>query len=194
VGLQPTFGNRPERVILPGEAGMKRNYSLGFDPLEARKLLTTAHVSTPQPIVPIAINGTLTVNPNDSTQFENPDSSWTTTVPVSGVINGLGKVKGTWETSVDPYGDYMGPDLLELQTKTPKGSFDIAFNNVNTTKPTKVSPGVGFYQHGQHLEQGTGAYSHVSESGSIELMVNDKKGSVTSMVLISVPPTTPTTA
>jgi hypothetical protein len=173
---------------------MRRSRSLRFDALEARKLLTTAHVAIVHPTVPVAINGTLTVNVNDSSQTENMDSSWTTTVPVSGVLGSLGKVKGVWQTTVDPYGNYEGPDLLELQTKSPKGSFNIAFDNVNTGKPTKVSASEGFYQHGQHLVQGTGAYAHDSESGSIELMVNNKKGSVTSIVLISVPPTsTPTT-
>ena len=65
---------------------MRRNHPLRFDALETRKLLTAAHVASVHPIVPVALNGTLTVNVNDSSQSENPDSSWTTTVPVSGVL------------------------------------------------------------------------------------------------------------
>jgi hypothetical protein len=170
---------------------MRRDHSPRFDALEARKLLTTAHVAAVPPAVPVTTDGTLNVNVNDSSQSMNGDGSWTTTVPVSGVLGALGKVKGFWETSIDQSGDADGPDELVLQTKDPKGSFTIAFNNVNPGKPTKVSPGLGFYQHGQHLTAGSGAYAHTTESGSIELMVSGKKGAVTSLVLITVPPTTP---
>ena len=167
---------------------MRRDHSFRFDFLEPRKLLTTAHVAAVQPVVPVTTDGTLTVNVNDSSQVENLDGSWTTTVPVSGELNGLGKVKGSWQTSIDQFGDYDGPDELQLTSKTPKGSFTIAFNNDNPGKPTKVSKNLGFYQHGQHLVSGSGYYARASESGSIELMDNLKEGSVTSLVLITVPP------
>ena len=152
--------------------------------------MTASHVAAP--LVPIVLNGTLSVNVNNSAQSQNMDGSWTTTVPVSGVLGTLGKVKGYWSTSIDPYGDYEGPDSLVLQTNNPKGSTDpkgsvtIDFNNANSGKAKKVSAGEGFYQHGQQVASGSGAYSKVSENGSIELMVNEKKGSVTSIVLISV--------
>ena len=169
---------------------MRRDHSPRFDALETRKLLSTAH-PVPLPAVPVAVNGPLTVNVNDSAQSQNLDGSYTTSVPVSGTLGTLGKVKGLWETNIDAYGDYLGPDQLLLQTKTPKGSFVIDFNNVNKGKPTKVSPTLGFYQHAQHLASGSGAFARTSESGSIELMDNLKKGDVTSIVLITIPPTNP---
>jgi hypothetical protein len=170
---------------------MRRNHSPCFDALEAKKLLTTAHVAAASPL-PVDLGGTLSVNVNDSAQSQNIDGSWTTSVPVSGVLGAFGKVKGSWDTTIDAYGNYEGPDQLTLQSKTPKGSFTIAFNNVNTGKPTKVSSTLGFYQHGQHLASGSGAFAHATEDGSIELMDNLKKGDVTSLVLITVPPSSPT--
>jgi hypothetical protein len=169
---------------------MRRDRSIQFDNLEARKLLTTAQVAAVHPVVPVNLNGTLTVNVNDSSQSENIDSSWTTTVPVSGTLDGYGKVKGVWSTSIDQLGDYDGPDTIQLtlQSKTEKGSLTIDFNNNNPGKPTKVSTGLGFYQHGQQLASGSGVFAHTSENGSIELMDNLKKGDVTSIVLITVPP------
>jgi hypothetical protein len=171
---------------------MRRDHLFRFgqlDALEPRQLLSTAHVAP----VPVNVGGTLTVNVNDSSQSQNYDGSWTTTVPVSGTLAGYGKVKGEWATSVDSYGNYEGPDQIILQTKAPKGSFTIDFNNVNSGKPTKVSSTLGFYQHGQHLASGSGAFAHATESGSIELMDNLKKGDVTSIVLITVPPAPTTT-
>ena len=173
---------------------MRRDHSLRFgrlDALEARRLLSKAHVAPPP--APVTIDGTLNVNVNNSSQSQNMDGSWTTTVPVTGTLDGYGKVKGFWETSISSLGTYQGPDEIILQTKTPKGAFTIAFNNVNTTKPTKVSPTEGFFQHGEHLIAGSGAFAHATENGSIELMDNLKKGDVTQIVLITVPPT-PTTA
>jgi hypothetical protein len=169
---------------------MRRDRPISFEPLEGRQLMTTAHPASVA--APVVLNGTLSVNVNDSSQIENMDGSWTTTVPVSGVLATMGKVKGYWETSIDPYGNYLGPDELVLQTNNPKGSADpkgtvtIDFTNENTGKAKKISPGLGFYQHGEQLASGSGAYSKVFENGSIELMVNMKKGSVTSIVLISV--------
>lgn len=167
---------------------MRRDHPLGFDALEGRQLLSAAHVSTVKPPTPVTLNGTLTVDVNDSSQYQNADGSWTTTVPVTGALDDYGKVKGTWSTNEDAYGNYMGPDTIQLQTKTPKGSFTVAFNNVNSDKPTRVSTNVGFYQHGQQLVSGAGAFARTTENGSIELMDNLKKGDVTSIVLITVPP------
>jgi hypothetical protein len=168
---------------------MKRDRPLRFEALESRQLLATAH--TPAlPSIPISIDGTLSVNVNHSTQMQDANGGFTTSVPISGQLGTLGKVTGTWTTSINSYGAYEGPDTLQLQTKGPKGSVVIAFNNLNLSKPTKVSPGLGFYQHGQHLVGASGVEARATENGSIELMVNAKKGSVTSLVLITVPPTT----
>ena len=174
---------------------MKRDRSPDFDSLEARKLLSTVHVAAVHPTVPVDLGGTLTVNVNNSSQSQNMDSSWTTTVPVSGTLDGYGKVKGVWSTSIDQLGNYDGPDTiqLQLQSKTEKGSLTIDFNNKNTGKATKLSPGLGFYQHGQQLASGSGVFAHTTENGSIELMDNLKKGNVTSIVLITVPPPSTTT-
>jgi len=168
---------------------MNRNSSLAFNSLEARKLLTVAHVAAIHPVTPVNLGGTLTVNVNNSAQSQNLDGSWTTSVPVSGTLDGYGKVKGYWATSIDQFGNYRAPDSIELQlpSKKTKGSLTIDFNNHNTGKPTKVSPTLGFYQHAQHLASGSGLFAHTSESGSIELMDNLKKGDVTRMVLITVP-------
>ncbi len=168
---------------------MRRDHSPRFDSLESRNLMATSHASAALPPAPLALSGTLSVNVNDTAQSQNLDGSWTTSVPVSGTLGTLGKVKGYWDTNIDAYGNYLGPDQLVLQTKTPKGSITIDFNNLNKGKPTKVSTTLGFYQHAQHLASGSGAYARTTENGSIELMDNLKKGEVTSIVLITVPPT-----
>ena len=174
---------------------MKRDHALGFDALETRKLLTKVHVAAAHPATavaatPVVITGTLTVNMKAATSILNGDSSTTSSAPVSGRLGSYGKVQGTWNETVDAFGAYEGPDWVQLQSKNPKGSFIIAFNNNNPGSPTPIGHGTGMYQHAQHLYNGTGAFAKATESGSIEVLENTKTKDVESLVLITASPQT----
>jgi hypothetical protein len=172
---------------------MKGDRSLRFECLEARKLLTAAHVAAAHPAAvakpdtPIVLTGTLDVNLNEASNVENDDSSETTTVPVVGRLGSLGKVTGIWSHTLDQYGDYEGPDTLVLKSSLRKGSFTINFDDNNTGLTAQsVGKNVSDYQHAQKLASGTGSFAKVSENGSIELMLNTDQDTYKSLVLISV--------
>ena len=59
----------------------------------------------------------------------NLDGGYTTSVPVSGQLNGLGQVHGVWYESTDQFGDYLGPDTITLHDA--QGGFTIAFSNAS---------------------------------------------------------------
>ena len=169
---------------------MRRTHSLRFDALEARKLLTKAHVTAVHPAAavaatPVVLTGTLSVNKNDAVTNDNVDGSTTTSVPVSGRLGTLGKVQGVWYENADQFGDYMGPDTIELVTHSPKGALTVAFNNQNAGPLHLIGHSTGYYQHAQRLEGGTGAFAKASENGSIEVMVSSTKKTVESLELIS---------
>jgi hypothetical protein len=111
----------------------------------------------------------------------NTDGSSTTTVPVSGPFGALGEVRGTWNESTDPYGDYQGPDVLRLHDS--KGSFVLTFNNQNPGPAHPYGHGTVYYEHTQRLYTGTGAYARATESGTIEIVANTAKTTVESLVL-----------
>jgi hypothetical protein len=178
---------------------MRADRLFHFDHLEARKLLSTAHISAAKAATvadtPINLTGTLNVTLNGASTVENSDSSETTTVPVVGRLGSLGKVTGTWSHTLDQFGNYEGPDTLVLKSSLQKGSFEINFNDNNSGQTAKsVGKDLSDYQHAQKLATGTGTFAKVSETGSIELMLNTNQDTYKSIVLISVPPTTTTTA
>ena len=74
-------------------------------------------------------NGTLTVDYKAATMDMNTDGSSTTVVPVSGRLGTLGVVHGDWNQTIDSYGNYEGPDTIQL--RDPKGTFVITFNDLN---------------------------------------------------------------
>ena len=86
----------------------------------------------------------------------NLDGGYTTSVPVSGQLNGLGKVHGVWYESTDQFGDYLGPDTITLRGA--QGGFTIAFSNASPGPAHKNGHTV-YYQHAQRFDGGSGAYA-----------------------------------
>ena len=75
----------------------------------------------------------------------------------------------------------MGPDTLKLHNV--KGSFIIAFTANNPGQLHRIAGGAVYYQHPQIVYEGTRAYAHVKERGSIELTTNTARTVVVSMTL-----------
>jgi hypothetical protein len=162
--------------------------ALGFDALEARKLLTAAHIAAPHttPMIvatPVVLNGTLTVDNNQVDSTTNADGSSTSSTPVAGRLGALGKVRGVWNTNLDEFGDPTGTDVLRLHAA--KGSLIITFNTVNTVKPHPAAHGAVYYPRAQVLYSGTGAYSGATESGMIDLTTNHGRNQIVSLTLTS---------
>lgn len=169
---------------------MRHVRSLGFEALETRQLLSRAHVATAHAApaaaaVPLVLSGTLTVDNKGATTTMNSDGSSTTFTPVAGRIGTLGQVKGLWDTSVDPYGDYMGPDTLYLQNS--QGAFILTFQDANAAGGRPLGHGAVDYVHTQRLYQGKRAYANASETGTIQLDSNKAKSQIVSMTLASQP-------
>lgn len=166
---------------------MRHVRSLGFDHLEARKLLTTsAHhalaLSPPKIVtVPVVLDGTLAVDNNAASMSTDDYGDTTTSTPVAGVINGLGKVRGVWNESADSFGDYLGPDTLRL--RDPQGVFVLTFNTAKLGKAQKTPQKTYYYQFPQQLAAGTGAYVKATESGTIDLNTNAARNTVESLTL-----------
>jgi hypothetical protein len=168
---------------------MKHVHSLRFETLETRQLLSRAHVADAHApraaAAPLVLNGTLTVDnsPAASSTTMNADGSITTSVTVVGQLGTLGQVHGTWDETVDAYGDYEGPD--ELILRDPKGSYAVAFNNENSQSAHTKAHGAVSYEHAQVVLGGTGAYAKESESGSIEETTNAARAQIVSLTLQS---------
>jgi hypothetical protein len=165
---------------------MPKSRSLRFDALEGRQLLTAAHAAAHhvvQPKTALDLTGTLSVQTSKMSEIQNSDGSVTTTLPVSGKLGNLGSLHGTWYETVDAYGDYEGPDTIDL--KSPKGELEIAFSNANPGKAIQAGPKAYYYQHNQTLLAGTGAYKRTSESGKIDLNTNGSKNSIVSVSIIT---------
>jgi hypothetical protein len=165
---------------------MRHARSPRLDDLEDRKLLSKAHIAAAHPshavaAAPLVINGTLAVDYKAATMDMNPDGSSTTVVPVSGRLGTLGVVHGDWNQSVDSYGDYEGPDTIQL--RDPNGSFIIAFNDQSPGKTYKTAQGTPYFEHTQHVTGGTHAYAKATEIGSIELVTNPAKNQINSLIL-----------
>ena len=167
---------------------MKHVHSLRFETLEARQLLSRAHVhaavahAARPAATPVVLNGTLTVdnNPNATTTTTNEDGSMTTSVPVAGQLGALGQIHGIWDETVDSFGDYEGPDTLTLHASN--GTFAVAFNNENSPRAgVKVGSAIS-YKHTQIVLGGDGAYARASESGTIEF-TNAARTEIVSMTL-----------
>ena len=168
---------------------MKHVHSLRFESLEARQLLSRAHVlvavahAARPPATPVVLNGTLTVdnNPNATTTTTNEDGSMTTSVPVAGQLGALGQIHGIWDETVDSFGDYEGPDTLTLHASN--GTFAVAFNNENSPRAGVKVGSAMRYEHPQIVLGGDGAYAQASESGTIELTTNAARTQIVSMTL-----------
>jgi hypothetical protein len=169
---------------------MSRVHSLRFDALEARELLSGAHAARahaagaharPAAVgAPLVLDGTLIADNRAATTNTNMDGGYTTSVPVSGQLSGLGKVHGVWYESTDAYGDYVGPDTVTLHGS--QGSLTIAFSNATPGPARKDGPTV-FYEHAQRFDGGSGAYAGAAEKGSIDLNMDPKHTTVVSLTL-----------
>ena len=170
---------------------MKRVLSLRFDSLEAKKLLSTAHLAAapPAPATPLVLDGSLSVDVKAATAVDNLVGSITTSVPISGRLGALGKGSGVWIDSVDELGNYLGPDSLVLKFNNhySKGTFTLEFNNVNTGKAHPMGHGLGYFQHIEHLESGTGEFANVTQKGSINVIVNARNGAFEGLSLVTAP-------
>jgi hypothetical protein len=160
--------------------------SLVFESLEERKLLSNAHVAAAHAkpaavMTPLVLSGTLTVDSKAASTTVNDDDSTTTSIPVSGQIATLGKVHGIWDESADQFGDYEGPDTIQLRGA--KGMVVIAFSNANPGPAYHNGNGSVSYQHPQIFDGGTRAYSRGAESGSIVLTTNAAHNAIASMTL-----------
>lgn len=163
--------------------------NLSFDALEGRLLLSTAHAArphtTPARIVstPLSLDGTLTVDNAATYTTTNMDGSTTTSTPVAGNLGSLGKLRGVWNESTDQFGDATGADIVRLANK--QGTLVIVFANTTPGPAHAEGHGAVFYEHAQQLFQGTGAYAHNIETGSIELITNNARSAIVSMALKS---------
>jgi hypothetical protein len=165
---------------------MRHDRALGFDALETRQLLSkahhvAAHIAPAVAAVPLVLDGTLNVNNKGASVATNADGSSTTSTPVAGVLAGLGQVHGLWNESVDSFGEYQGPDTIQL--RDPQGSFVVAFSTANLGKAHRTAQGDVFHPLTQRVYNGTGAYARASESGSLEMNTNNAGKVIVSMTL-----------
>ena len=140
---------------------MRHARSLCVESLEERKLLSRAHVAPhDRPAVratALVLTGTLKVDNNAATTNTDDDGDVMISTPVAGQLGTLGQVHGIWNTSSDDYGDYLGPDTLQLRTS--KGTLMVAFSEQNTDSVTHVAGGATETVHPQFGNDGTGAYA-----------------------------------
>ena len=152
---------------------MKHARPLRFEALEAKQLLSTAHVAyshlVPAQTGPLVLDGTLRVDygAKGSSFVTNTNGSKTRSVPVGGVLGSLGRVQGIWQESVDIYGNYDGPDTMYLGNT--KGTIIVSFFDLNPPLSNlKPGPSLSF-DHAQQVIQGTRAYAGATETGTITL-------------------------
>lgn len=159
--------------------------SLHFDALEERELLSAARVAASHRVTPkiqpvaLVLNGTLQIDNAAATTNEDDDGDMITTTPVSGTLGSLGAVRGTWNTGVDSFGDYMGPDTLDLHNA--KGGIVIEFNDQQHGKAKAGAKGAAYYQVPQALLEGSSAYAEASERGTLNLNSNSARTAIVSM-------------
>jgi hypothetical protein len=169
---------------------MRKTRSLGFDDLEARKLLTKVHhaalhvapvLASSSPAEVLALDGTLVANNKAATILTDGYGDQTTATPVSGVLAGLGMVHGTWDETVDGNGKYLGPD--EIQLHTSKGSFIVAFDATTLGQGAPTAQGMVYNGAAVEVVDGTGAYAKASATGFIQENTNAKQTVIESLAL-----------
>jgi len=166
---------------------MRRVRSLCVESLEERKLLSGAHaVAHAQPKIArtaLVLTGTLTVDNNAATTSEDDEEDVMTSTPVAGQLGALGEVHGMWSAASDEYGDYIGPDSLQLRTAS--GSFVVQFSEQKTNAVHHLAGGAIDSVHPQLASDGTGAYARTMEKGTIGLTTNSARTIVDSIALTS---------
>jgi hypothetical protein len=164
---------------------VRRGRSFRFEFLEARMLLSTAHVArahaAPAAVTPLVLDGTLAIDNNAAQSITNPDESTTTSTPVAGRFGTLGVLRGVWNETVDEYGDSEGMDVLRLAGA--KGTIIVEFDTADASAAHPAGHGVVYYQEPQRVYSGTGAYARVSEVGTIDVYTNSGQSEVESLTL-----------
>ena len=155
---------------------MRRDRPLIFEGLESRRLMAKVHpaaapVVHAEVVTPLVLDGTLVIDNKATAMSQDGLGDSYQETPVSGVLLGVGKVKGDWTESADSYGDPLGPDTIQLQNG--QGSFTINFSTANHGSPHKTATGVeSFKSLTQHVHGGTKAYAHATETGTITVNTN----------------------
>jgi hypothetical protein len=164
---------------------MRHGRSLCFESLEERRLLSRSHVAahaTPAAATTLLVlSGTLKVDNSAATTSEDDNGDTLIATPVAGQLGSLGEVHGTWNTSADEFGDYLGPDTLSLRTA--KGTFVVQFNEQHIDAIHHVAGGASETIDPQLASDGTRAYARTRESGTIELTTNPARTDVVSLTL-----------
>jgi hypothetical protein len=164
---------------------MRHGRPLVFESLEEKRLLSASHVAAhARPAVaatPLVLTGTLKVDNNAATTSEDDEGDVMIATPVAGQLGSLGEVHGTWNTAEDEFGDYLGPDTLQLHTA--KGSIDVQFNEQDIDSVHHVAKGPSETIDPQLASDGTRAYARTRESGTIELTTNPARTDVVSLTL-----------
>lgn len=171
---------------------MRHARPLAIEGLESRMLLTgrarhvAARAAAAAVEAPITLDGTLSVNQKAATSSMDGQGDTTMSIPVSGTLAGLGKVRGYWDRSLDPFGDYSGPDTIQLRTS--QGAIEVAFNDGDPGNAHRTATGLAFHPLPQHVLGGTGSYAKAVEIGTIVLSSKNAKTGVTRMMLNSTNP------
>ena len=164
---------------------MRHGRPLCFESLEEKKLLSGSHVAAHNRAAVattlLELTGTLKVHNQAAMTSTDENGDVMTSTPVTGQLGSLGEVRGTWNTASDEYGDYMGPDTLQLRTAN--GSFVVQFSEQNIDSVQHLAGGATETVHPQLASDGTRAYARAKESGTIELTSNPARTAVGSMTL-----------
>ncbi len=169
---------------------MRQDRSLRFDALEGRQLLTKVHPAAAPPIhkvveVAPTLNGTLTVNQKGASAAYDAFGNFVRTIPVSGVLGGVGKVKGVLTEGISAYGTPSTTDTIQLHD--PQGSFTLSFDTTHfgTARPTAT--GASFARVTQQITGGTGEFAKAHETGLLVANTTATKSAVVSLTLTTDP-------
>jgi hypothetical protein len=171
---------------------MRHARPLGFDDLEARKLLTKVHhaavqaepkpASAPSEVaVPLTLEGTLSADTKASKIITDDFGNQTTATPVSGVLTGVGQVRGTWDESADSAEQYLGPDSIQLHNS--KGSFVLGFYATALGESEQTAQGTVYPGASVQIADGTGAYANATVSGFVQEATNARETVVRGLTL-----------
>jgi hypothetical protein len=166
---------------------MKPSRSFGFETLESRMLLSSGQVTAARRAAradraaasAVVLSGTLTVISKNAIMETDDDDDSINETPVSGTLGALGAVHGVWTESYDEYGDYLPPDTIALHNS--KGTIVLAFNDQNMLHSGADKKGPETFEYAEHVQSGTGAYAHASETGSLVLTTNTTRTDIATM-------------
>ena len=166
---------------------MRHDRCLGFDDLEARKLMTRTHLGGHHAAaVPLVLDGTLTTNQKAANSTDDGIGDVIRSVPVAGVLAGVGKVHGLWTEGLNAYGTPLALDTIQLHGA--QGSFTVSFDTTNLGTAHATALGASFNKLPQHVTSGSGGDARASETGTIVVNTNATKTAVESMTLTTANP------